>query len=122
MLMAAGLRPPERKGKNMRVRILLILSAALLLSVGVATAAAGKSTASKQLCASYGGTYSTKEKSSFFRPFSKHQKMLWSCNSYSGGSTATQALIASCSNDGGQATSTLDGPPGLATCWKNAAV
>ena len=105
----------------MRVRSLLVLSAVLVLSVGVATpAASARSTAGQLVCASYGGTYSTKTKSSFFRPFTKQQKALWTCNSYSGGSTATQALVQSCTNDGGQATSTLDGPPGLATCWKNA--
>lgn len=48
--------------------------------------------------------------------------MLWTCNSYNGGSAATQALIQSRSNDGGQAPNTLDGPPGLATCWKTAPV
>jgi hypothetical protein len=42
------------------------------------------------------------------------------CNSYGGGSASTQALVQSCmSNDGGKATSTLDGPPGFATCWQN---
>lgn len=107
----------------MRVRILLVLSVVLVLSIGVATpSASAKSSASQQLCTSFGGTYSTKERSSFFRPFTKKQKVLWTCNSYSGGSAATQALVQSCSSDGGQAASTLDGPPGLATCWKTAAV
>ena len=104
----------------MRVRILLVLSAVLLLSVGVATAAASRKqfTATQQLCErSYGGTFSTKAKSSYFDPFYKSQGVLWTCNSYSGGSTASQALIQSCSNDGGQAWSTLDA--GFATCWKN---
>lgn len=100
--------------------ILLVVSAALMLSAGAATAA--RSTTGRQLCVSFGGTYSTKEKSSFFRPFTKKQRVLWTCNSYSGGSPSTQALVQSCSSDGGQATSTLDGPPGLATCWKNAAL
>ena len=105
----------------MRVRSLLVLSVVLVLSVGVATArASARSTASQQLCESYGGTYSTKAKSSFFRPFTHKQKVLWTCNSYNGGSAATQALIQSCWNDGGLATDTLDGPPGLATCWKTA--
>jgi hypothetical protein len=58
--------------------------------------------------------------SSFFRPFYKKQGVVWVCNSYSGGSASTQALVQSClSNDGGKATSTLDGPPGFATCWQN---
>lgn len=103
----------------MRLRILLVVAAALVFSAGTATAA--RSSASQQLCASFGGTYSTKAKSSFFRPFTKKQKVLWTCNSYNGGSISTQALVQSCSTDGGQATNTLDGPPGLATCWKNAA-
>ena len=104
----------------MRVRILLSLCAVLLLSVGVATAAAKPKpgTASKQLCESNGGTYSTHENSSFFRPFYKKQGVLWTCNSFGGGSTTTQALVQSClSNDGGKATSTSDA--GYATCWKN---
>jgi hypothetical protein len=105
----------------MRVRILLVLSVALALSIGVAApGASARSTAGQQLCESFGGTYSTKTKSSFFRPFTKKQKVLWTCNSYSGGSTATQALVQACATDGGQATNTLDGPPGLATCWKSA--
>jgi hypothetical protein len=108
----------------MRVRILLSLSTALLLSVGVATASAAPKpklgTASMQLCQSYGGTYSTKAASSYFRPFYKKQGVLWTCNDYNGGADATAALVQSClSVDGGQATSTLDGPPGLATCWRN---
>lgn len=107
----------------MGVRSLLVLSVVLVLSACVATVpASAKSTTGQQVCASYGGTYSTKTKSSFFRPFTKQQKALWTCNSYDGGSIATQALVQSCSNDGGQATSTLDGPPGLATCWKTAPV
>jgi hypothetical protein len=102
----------------MRVRILLVLSAVLALSVGVATAAAShKFSASQQLCESYGGTFSTKAKSSYFAPFYKSQGVLWTCNSYGGGSTTSQALIQSCSNDGGLAWSTLDA--GFATCWKN---
>lgn len=120
MLSAAGLRQPERKGKNMRVRILLVLSAALLSSIGAATAAAARSTAGQQVCAGYGGTYVTQTKSSFFRPFTKKQHVLWACNSYSGGATATQGLTQACATDGGQATSALDGPPGFFTCWKTA--
>jgi hypothetical protein len=115
----------------MRFRILLVLSAALLLSVGVATAAASagharptagkkKHPSAQQLCESYGGSYSTRVSDSFFRPFFKKQGVVWVCNSYNGGSDATQALVQSCmSNDGGKATSTLDGPPGFATCWQN---
>ena len=102
----------------MRVRILMALSAVLLLSVGVATAQAQKPTnPSQQLCESKGGTYSTRNSSSFFAPFYKKQRVVWTCNSFSGGSTTTQSLVQSCSSDGGQATSTLDGPPGFATCW-----
>ena len=111
----------------MRVRILLVLSAALLLSAGVAIAAPGHATAAKkqpsaaqQLCSSFNGNYSTRVSASFFRPFYKKQGVVWVCNSYSGGSASTQALVQSClSNDGGKATSTLDGPPGFATCWQN---
>jgi hypothetical protein len=109
------------EGKKMRVRILTVLSAALLLSVGVATAAAARKQpfpASKQLCESYGGTFSTKASSSFFTPFYKKQGVLWTCNGYSGASTASQTLAQSCTSDGGLATNTLDS--GFATCWKNA--
>jgi hypothetical protein len=119
MLIAAGLRPTGEEGKTMRVRILLSLSVVVMLSVGVATAAAARPvSATQQLCESHGGTYSPHAKSSFFRPFFKNQGVVWTCNSYSGGSTATQALVQACLSDGGQATSTLDGPPGFATCWK----
>jgi hypothetical protein len=104
----------------MRVRILLVLSAALLMSVGVGVAAAGKPSAGHQLCTSYGGVYATQAKSSFFTPFSRKQKVLWTCNGYSGASAASQALVQACTDDGGQAASTLDS--GVATCWKNAAV
>jgi hypothetical protein len=116
----------------MRLRILLVLSAALLLSVGVAGAAASaghaRTTAAKKrqpsaaqlLCESFGGSYSTRVSASFFRPFFKKQGVVWVCNSYSGGSASSQALVQSClSNDGGKATSTLDGPPGFATCWQH---
>jgi hypothetical protein len=105
----------------MRVRILLSLSVLLLLSVGAATAVAARPVnATQQLCEGYGGTYSPHAKTSFFRPFFKNQGVVWTCNSYSGGSTASQALVAACVNDGGQETTTLDGPPGFATCWKRA--
>ena len=103
----------------MRPRILLTLSVVLLLSVGVATAAAKRPpNASQQLCVNVdGGTYSTKASSSFFAPvFTK--KVLWTCNSYGGGSTASQALGQSCTGDGGQA-QTIDS--GFATCWKSTA-
>jgi hypothetical protein len=103
----------------MRVRILMSLSVVLLLSVGVATAAASKQkfTASQQLCESNGGTFSTKASSSFFAPFYKKQGVLWTCNSYTGGSITSQALAQSCSSDGGPESKTLDS--GYATCWKN---
>ena len=104
----------------MRMRILTALSVVLLLSVGVATAAAARKQpfpTSQQLCESYSGTFSTKANSSFFTPFYKKQGVLWTCNSYSGGSATSQAFVQSCVSDGGQATSTLDS--GFATCWKN---
>jgi hypothetical protein len=107
---------------KMRVRILMVLSVVLLLSVGVTTAAANRKqpfAASQQLCESKGGTFSTKANSSFFTPFFKKQGVLWTCNSYSGGSTVSQALVPSCFGDGGQAANTLDS--GFATCWKNPA-
>jgi len=102
----------------MRLRILLALSVVLLLSVGVATGAAKRpSTASQQLCESYGGTYSTKASSSFFAPLdTKH--VLWTCNSYSSGSDSTQALDQSCTSDGGHPESVT---AGFATCWKGPA-
>jgi len=113
------LTPTEKKGKKMRMRILMALSVVLLLSVGITTAAAApkRFPASQQLCESNGGTFSTRANSSFFAPFYKKQGVLWTCNSYSGGSTASQAFVQSCATDGGQASSTLDS--GFATCWKN---
>jgi hypothetical protein len=108
---------------KMRVRILLSLSVVLVLSVAVATAGAARpGNASQQLCESYGGTYSPHAKSSFFRPFFKNQGVVWTCNSYGGGATASQALVQSCLSAGGQETTTLDGPPGFATCWKRSSV
>ena len=103
----------------MRMRILTALSLVIVLSVGVATAAAApkRFRASQQLCESNGGTFSTKANSSFFAPFYKKQGVLWTCNSYGGGSTASQAFVQSCASDGGQASTTLDS--GFATCWKN---
>ena len=100
----------------MRVRILVVLAAVLVLSVGVAKAA--PPTNGQQVCTSNNGTYSTHLKSSFFAPFSKKQKVLWTCNSYTGGSAASQALSQACLNDGGLSPSTLDS--GEATCWKTA--
>ena len=102
----------------MRLRNLSAVAVVLLLSVGVTTAAAKRPpSASQQLCESYSGTYSTKANSSFFAPvFTK--KVLWTCNGYVGGSTASQALAQSCAGDGGQP-QTLDF--GFATCWKSAA-
>ena len=104
----------------MRVRILTALSVVLLLSVGIATAAAAKKQqfpASQQLCESHGGTFSTRANSSFFAPFYKKQGVLWTCNSYGGGSTTNQELAPACTRDGGQAMSMVDA--GFATCWKN---
>ena len=102
----------------MRLRILLTLAVALFLSVGVATAAANRApNPSQQLCVSDGGTYSTKASTSFFAPvFTKH--LLWTCNGYSGGSTASKALGGSCTTDGGQPES-IDS--GFVTCWKTPA-
>jgi hypothetical protein len=104
----------------MSVRILAVLCAVLLLSVGVGMAAAGKPSAGQPVCATYGSSYATQAKSSVFTPFSKKQKVLWTCNGYSGGSAASRALVQACTSDGGPAASTLDS--GVATCWKNAAV
>lgn len=107
----------------MRVRVLTALAVVLLLSIGVASAGAARKqpfAASQQLCESYGGTFSTKAGSSFFRPFYKKQGVVWTCNSYGGGTTASQALKESCLADGGQAADAIDS--GFATCWKNPAV
>ena len=105
----------------MRLRILTALAVVLLLSLGVATAAAGKKQpfpTSQQLCESYNGTFSTKAGTSFFRPFYKKQGVVWTCNSYTGDTaTASQALTDSCMSDGGKQASTLNS--GFATCWKN---
>jgi hypothetical protein len=103
----------------MRVRFFTILSVVLALSVGVAAAAAAPKQpypASQQLCASFGGTFSTKANSSFYRPQYKKQGVVWTCNGYSG-STASDALRQACFGDGGLAMST--DAPGFATCWKN---
>ena len=107
----------------MKMRILTVLSVLLLFTAGAATAAAARKppfAASQQLCASFSGTFSTKANSSFFRPFYKKQGVLWTCNGYAGGSTSSQALVAACLADAGQASSTSDA--GFETCWKNSAV
>lgn len=103
----------------MRVRILLFLFVVLALPVGTATAAPKPrpGTASQQLCERFGGAYSTKASSSFFRPFCKKQGVMWTCNGYGGGSTSTQALDQSCKTDGGQWTDSSDA--GLLTCWEH---
>jgi hypothetical protein len=122
MVITAG-RRPRKEGENMRVGILTAFSVLLLLTAGAATAGAARKqpfAVSQQLCASFGGTFLTRANSSFFRPFYKKQGVLWTCNSYSGGSTSSQALVVSCSGDAGQAASTSDA--GFATCWKNSAV
>jgi hypothetical protein len=124
MLTAAGLRTKD-EGENMSVRILTALCVLCLSAWVTAAAAAHPSashkpqfTASQQLCLGDNGTFSTKAGSSFFRPFFKKQGVLWTCNGYTGGSTSSQALVQSCSSDGGQAASTIDS--GFATCWQNA--
>ena len=101
----------------MRVRILMALSVVVLLSVGVATAAAGpKHPGSQQLCQNAGGTFSTKTNSSFYAPLAKNERVLWTCNSYSD-SSAAQAMVSSCYGDSGQ--SARSDAPGFVTCWKN---
>lgn len=103
----------------MRVRILMALSVAVVLSVGVATAAAAHKqpyAASEQVCTDAGGDFSTKAKSSFYAPFYKKQGVLWTCNMYTD-PTATSALVQSCSTDGGFPPSML--VTGEFTCWKN---
>ena len=104
----------------MRVRFFTILSVVLVLSVGVAAAAAAPKqpyAASQQLCQSFGGTLSTRANSSFYRPQYKKQGVMWTCNGYSG-SSANGSLAQACSNDGGAATSMTVAT--FATCWKNA--
>lgn len=105
----------------MRVRNLMALTAVVLLSVGVATAAAAPKQpypASQKLCLGSGGdvVFSTKANSSFYTPFYKKQGVLWTCNMYTD-PTATSALVQSCSGDGGYPPSTL--VSGEFTCWKN---
>jgi hypothetical protein len=105
----------------MRVRNLLALSVVLLLSVGLATAAAAKSkfAASQQMCLSSGGTnvvFSTKGNSSFYGSSYKGERVLWTCNGFSN-SSAAQPLGGSCLNDGGK--SARVDAPGFVTCWKN---
>lgn len=120
MLITAGLRPLGEEGKNMRVRILMALTVVLLLGIGAATAAGARKqpyAASQALCLSHNGIFSTRANSSFFPPFYKKQGVLWTCNSYSDGSTAGAELGTSCSNDGGQAFTSISS--GFATCWKN---
>jgi hypothetical protein len=73
--------------------------------------------AGQEACESNGGTYSTDPKTSIFSP-TKGQKVIWTCDGYTGGSTTSQALVTAClSEDGGQGITTTDGPPGYATCW-----
>jgi len=87
------------------------------LSVGAATAAAGsKYAASQQQCLNASGTFSTKTNSSFYTPFAKKERVLWTCNQYRN-SAAAQALVSSCLSDGGQ--SARSDAPGFVTCWKN---
>ena len=103
----------------MRVRFFTILSAVLVLSVGVTAAAAAPKQsypASQQLCQSFGGTLATRANSSFYRPQYKKQGVVWTCNGYSG-STANDELLQACLGDGGLAMSS--NAPTFATCWKN---
>ena len=103
----------------MRLRNLLALSVVLLLSVGLATAAAAKKqpfTASQQLCANAHGTFSTKASSSFYGPSVKGERVLWTCGTYSD-SSAAQPMAQSCLGDGGK--SARVDAPGFVTCWKN---
>ena len=105
----------------MRVRNLLALSVVLLLSVGLATAAAAKSkfAASQQMCLSSGGTnvvFSTHGNSSFYSASYKGERVLWTCNGYSD-SAAAPALRQLCLDDGGK--SARVDAPGFVTCWKN---
>ena len=107
----------------MRAHILTALAVVLLLSIGVASAGAARKqrfATSQQLCESYSGTFSTKAGSSFFAAFYKKQGVVWTCNSYVGGSDTSLALRHACLGDGGQAVNTLDS--GFATCWKNPAL
>jgi hypothetical protein len=95
----------------------MALSVVVLLSVGVATAAAGsKHPGSQQLCENASGTFSTKASSSFYVPQYKRQRVLWTCNKYTD-SNAAQALVTSCYGDGGQ--SARSDAPGFVTCYKN---
>ena len=105
----------------MRVRNLLALSVVLLLSVGLATAAAAKTkfAASQQLCLSSGGTnvvFSTHGNTSFYSASYKGERVLWTCNGFSN-SAAGSTLGQSCLNDGGKS-ARIDAP-GFVTCWKN---
>ena len=103
----------------MRVRVLMALSVVVLLSVGGATAAAAPKQPyplSQLQCSKAGGKFSTKANSSFYTPFYKKQGVLWTCNMYTD-STATSAILQSCSGDSGYPPSTL--VAGEFTCWKN---
>lgn len=103
----------------MRVRNLLALSVVLLLSVGLATAAAAKKqpfAASQQMCLNAKGQFSTKASTSFYGDSYKGQRVLWTCDSYSD-SSAAQPLGQSCLGDGGKSART--DAPGFVTCWKN---
>lgn len=107
----------------MRVQNLLALSVVLLLSVGLATAAAAKKqpfATSQQLCLNGGGSnavFSTKGNSSFYGASYKGERVLWTCNGFSN-SAAGPMLGQSClNNDGGNSART--DAPGFVTCWKN---
>jgi hypothetical protein len=104
----------------MRVRILMALSAVVLLSAGAATAAGAPKQpypASQQVCLSAGGNFSTKPNSSFYASSYKKQRVLWTCNSFSPSSTTSGTLAGRCSIDGGPAS--RSDAPGFVTCWKN---
>jgi len=103
----------------MRVRNLLALSVVLLLSVGLATAAAAKKqpfAASQQRCDNAHGKFSTKSSTNFYGSSYKGERVLWTCNQYTD-STAAQPLGQSCLGDGGKSART--DAPGFVTCWKN---
>jgi hypothetical protein len=147
-----------------RMRPLLVLCAALALTVGVTTAAAGGGnsdnaklcqkggwqyvlradqtalkndgecvsyaarggqyykSATQLLCESYGGTFSANPNSSVFAPAYDGQRVLWTCNGYTGGQPADDALTTACLvTDGGLGFSHFDATdPDDSTCWKDA--
>jgi hypothetical protein len=76
--------------------------------------------ATQLLCESYGGTYSTNPNTSVFAPEYPGQRVLWTCNNYTGNPASTTALVNACLfTDGGLGYTDFGVDPDYSTCWKD---